>query len=215
MWCRRCCCHATVIALHGCHGWCFCTVCDIAVIVASHWCYGCCYCAMHSVVGAVIVPQWCYGHSCCAMCGVAVAVIVPRMVSWMLSLCCSGVVIAVIVLCHRLGMQTNCQHRVAAVTAPSSGAASPTICVLFMILVSVMALVAFPLLSPLVTGHGILAIGMSTMPLLAFDHHYSPLPCFRSEVEPPFLSYCLISSIVSAKRLPTYPVLLLDDGYCL
>jgi hypothetical protein len=84
-----------------------------------------------------------------------------------------------------------------------------------MTLVSVTALVATPLLSPLVIGHGILITGMSIMPLLLFDHHYSPLPCFGSEVEPLFLAYCLIVSIVSAKRLPTYLVLLLDDGYCL
>ena len=81
--------------------------------------------------------------------------------------------------------------------------------------VSATALVAIPLLSLLVTRHGILAIGMSITLLLVFDHHYSPLPHFGSEVELPFLSYCLVSSIVSAKWLPTYPVLLLDDGYCL
>jgi hypothetical protein len=117
--------------------------------------------------------------------------------------------------CYCLGMRTNCQRRTAAATVLSSGAASLTICVSFMTLVSVTALVAIPLLSPLVIGHGILMIGMSITPLLVFDHHYSPLPRFGSEVEPPFLSYCLVSSIVSAKRLPTYPVLLLDNGYCL
>jgi hypothetical protein len=88
-------------------------------------------------------------------------------------------------------MWTNCQHRAAAATALSSGAASLMICVSFMTLVSVTALVATPLLSPLVIGHGILAIGMLIMPLLVFDHHYSPLPRFGSEVEPPFLWYCL------------------------
>jgi hypothetical protein len=101
------------------------------------------------------------------------------------------------------------------VTVPLSGAASLTICVSFMTLVSAMALVAIPLLTLLVTGHGILAIGMSiTLPLL-FDHHYSPLPRFGSEVEPSLCSYCLVLSIVSAKQLPTYPVLLLDNGYCI
>jgi len=79
-------------------------------------------------------------------------------------------------------MRINCQRLVATATAPSSGAASLTICVSFMTLVSAMALVATPLLSLLVTGHGILAIGMSIMPLLVFDHHYSPLPRFGSEV---------------------------------
>jgi len=59
-----------------------------------------------------------------------------------------------------------------------------------MTLVSAIALVATPLLSPLVTGHGILAIGMSITPLLVFDHHYSLLPHFGSEVEPPSLLYC-------------------------
>ena len=65
-----------------------------------------------------------------------------------------------------------------------------------MTLVSAMALVAIPLLSLLGIGHGILAIGMSITPLLLFDHHYSPLPRFGSEVEPPhvrivLLVYCL------------------------
>ena len=60
----------------------------------------------------------------------------------------------------------------------------------FMTLVSVMALVAIPLLNPLVIGHGTLAIGMSiTLPLL-FDHHYSLLPRFGSEVEA--LPFCCI-----------------------
>jgi hypothetical protein len=67
--------------------------------------------------------------------------------------------------CHRLGMQTNCQCQVAAVTAPSSGVASPTICVSFMTSIFAMALVAIPLLSLLVTGHGILVIGMSITPV--------------------------------------------------
>jgi hypothetical protein len=84
-----------------------------------------------------------------------------------------------------------------------------------MTLVSATALVATPPLSLLVTGHGILVIGMSIMPLSVFDHHYSPLPRFGSEVEPPFHLYCLVLSIVLAKRLPTYLVVLLDDGYCL
>jgi hypothetical protein len=80
---------------------------------------------------------------------------------------------------------------------------------------SVTALVAIPLLSPLVIGHGIPAIGMSITPPLQSDHHYSPLPHFGSEVEPllvfPFVSfaYCL------GLRLPTYLVLLLDNGYCI
>jgi hypothetical protein len=112
-------------------------------------------------------------------------------------------------------MWINCQCRVAAATAPSSGTASLTICVSFMTLVTATALVAIPLLSLLVIGHGILAIGMSIMPPLLFDHHYSPLPRFGSEVEPSLCLYCLISSIVSALRLPTYLVLLLDDGYCI
>jgi hypothetical protein len=112
-------------------------------------------------------------------------------------------------------MQINCQRWAAAVTAPSSGTASLMICVSFMTLVSATALVATPLLSLLVIRHGILMIGMSITPLLVFDYHYSPLLCFKSEVEPPFHSYCLISSVVLAKRLPTYLVLLLDDGYCL
>jgi hypothetical protein len=118
-------------------------------------------------------------------------------------------------ICHCLGMQINYQHRAAAATAPSSGAASLTICVSFMTLVSATALVATPLLSPLVIGHSTLIIGMSTMPLSVFDHHYSPLPRFGSEVEPPFPSVLSHLSIVSAKRLRTYPVLLLDDSYCL
>jgi hypothetical protein len=98
--------------------------------------------------------------------------------------------------CHRLGKQINCQHRAAAATAPLSGVASLTMRVSFMTPVSVTALVAIPLLSPLVTGHGILAIGMSiTLPLL-FDHHHSPLPHFGSEVEPSLVRivssrYCL------------------------
>jgi hypothetical protein len=54
-----------------------------------------------------------------------------------------------------------------------------------MTLVSVTALVAIPLLSLLVTGHSILTIGMSITPLSVFDHHYSPLPRFGSEIEPP------------------------------
>jgi hypothetical protein len=126
-----------------------------------------------------------------------------------------SVTLFILATCHCLGMRTNCQHQVAAATAPLSGTASLTICVSFMTLVSVTALVATPLLSPLVTGHGILVIGMLTTPLLVFDHHYSLLPCFGSEVEPPFCSYCLVSSIVSAKWLHTYLVLLLDDSYCL
>ena len=60
-----------------------------------------------------------------------------------------------------------------------------------MALVSATALVATPLLSPLVTGHGILVIGMLITPLLVFDHHYSLLPCFGSEVEPSLCLYCL------------------------
>jgi hypothetical protein len=89
-------------------------------------------------------------------------------------------------------MQINCQHWVAAVTAPLSGAASHTMHVSFMTPVSATALVAIPPLSLLVTGHSILTIGMSITPLLVFNHHYSLLPCFGSEVEPPFpflLSY--------------------------
>jgi hypothetical protein len=62
--------------------------------------------------------------------------------------------------------------------------------------VSVTALVAIPLLSPLVIGHGTLVIGMSITPPLLFDHHHSPLPRFGSEVEPPHVRivlspYCL------------------------
>ena len=117
--------------------------------------------------------------------------------------------------CHRLGMRINCQCRAAAATAPSSGAASLTICVSFMTPVSATALVAIPLLSPLVTGHSILAIGMSSMPLLVFDHHYSPLPCFGSEVEPPLMFVLSHFAIVPVWQLPTCPVLLLDDGYCI
>jgi hypothetical protein len=117
--------------------------------------------------------------------------------------------------CHHLGMRINCQRRVAAVIAPSSGAASPTICVLFMTPVSAMALVAIPLLSLLVTRHGILAIGMLITPLLVSNYHHSPLPYFGSEVEPPFPFVLSHSSIVLAKQLLTYPVLLLDDSYCL
>jgi hypothetical protein len=95
--------------------------------------------------------------------------------------------------CHHLGMRINCQHRVAAATVPSSGAASLTICVSFITPVSAMALVAIPLLSLLVTGYSIPMIGMSIMLPLLFDHHYSPLPCFGSEVEPFLRSYCLVS----------------------
>jgi hypothetical protein len=96
--------------------------------------------------------------------------------------------------CHHLGMWINCQHRAAAATVPLSGAASPTICVSFMTPVCVTALVAIPLLSPLVIGHGTLAIGMSIMLPLSFDHHYSPLPRFGSEVEASLSpSYCLDS----------------------
>ena len=81
--------------------------------------------------------------------------------------------------------------------------------------VSATALVAIPLLSLLVTGHSILVIGMSITLPLVFDHHYSPLPRFGSEVEPPYV--CIVSSrlLSRLKRLPTYPVLLLDDGYCI
>jgi hypothetical protein len=81
--------------------------------------------------------------------------------------------------------------------------------------VFVTALVAIPLLSLLVTGYGILVIGMLIMPPLLFDHHYSPLPHFRVRGRALLRLYCLVSPIVSAKRLPTYPVLLLDDGYCI
>ena len=81
--------------------------------------------------------------------------------------------------------------------------------------VSATALVAIPQLSPLVTGHGILVIGMSIMPPSVFDHHYSPLPRFGSEVEPSLRLYCLAFAIVPVWWLPTYPVLLLDDGYCI
>jgi len=118
-------------------------------------------------------------------------------------------------------MQINCQRRVATATAPSSGIASLTICVSFMILVSATALVAIPLLSLLVTGHGILAIGMSIMLPLLFDHHYSPLPRFGSEVEPSLCSYCLVSSIVLAKAATYLPSpiverrLLYLGSYCL
>jgi len=100
-------------------------------------------------------------------------------------------------MCHRLGMRINCQRRVAAATAPLSGVASLTMRVSFMTPVSATALVAIPLLSPLVTGHGILVIGMSIMLPLLFDHHHSPLPRFGSEVEPSLLvgivlsRYCL------------------------
>jgi hypothetical protein len=80
-------------------------------------------------------------------------------------------------------MWINCQCRAAAATAPLSGTAFPTICVSFMTLVSVMALVATPLLSPLVIGYGTLTIGMLTTHLLLFDYPYSPLPHFGSEVE--------------------------------
>jgi hypothetical protein len=90
-------------------------------------------------------------------------------------------------------MRINCQRQVAAATAPSSGVASLTICVSFMTPVSATALVAIPLLSLLVTGHGILVIGMSIMLPFQSDHHYSPLPHFGSEVEPSLRSYCLIS----------------------
>ena len=105
-------------------------------------------------------------------------------------------------------MWINCQRRVAAATAPSSGIASPTICVSFMTPVSVTALVAIPLLSPLVTGHGILAIGMSIMLPFPFDHHYSPLPRFGSEVEPPYVS------IVPSRLLSRLNGYLLTRSYC-
>jgi hypothetical protein len=108
--------------------------------------------------------------------------------------------------CHRLGMWINCQHWVATATVPLSGAAFHMICVSFMTLVSAMVLVAIPLLSPLVIGHGTLTTGMSiTLPLL-FDHHYSLLPCFGSEVEAPPSVVSHQLSIVSAKRLHTYLV---------
>jgi hypothetical protein len=74
--------------------------------------------------------------------------------------------------------------------------------------VSATALVAIPLLSLLVTGHGILVIGMLiTLPLL-FDHHYSPLPRFGSEVEPLYI--CIVSSRLLS-RLSSY---LLTQSYC-
>jgi hypothetical protein len=110
--------------------------------------------------------------------------------------------------CHRLGMRINCQRQVAAATAPSSGAASLTICVSFMTPVSATALVAIPLLSLLVTGHGIPAIDISiTLPLL-FDHHYSPLPRFGLKVEPSCV--CIVSPRLLS-RLSGY---LLTRSYC-
>jgi hypothetical protein len=81
--------------------------------------------------------------------------------------------------------------------------------------VSATALVAIPLLSLLMTGHSILAIGMSITPPSVSDHHYSLLPCFGSEVEPSFLFILSHLTIVPVWWLPTYPVLLLDDGYCI
>ena len=118
-------------------------------------------------------------------------------------------------------MRINCQRQVAAVTVPLSGAASLMICVSFMTLVSAMALVAIPLLSPLVTGHGTPMIGMLITPPLLFDHHYSLLPHFGSEVEPLFSSvlshlvYCLSQA---ATYLPGPIVgrrLLSVGSYCL
>jgi hypothetical protein len=90
-------------------------------------------------------------------------------------------------------MRINCQRRVAAAIAPLSGVASLTMRVSFMTPVSATALVAIPLLSPLVTGHGILVIGMSIMLPLLFDHHHSPLPRFGSEVEPSLLVGIVLS----------------------
>jgi hypothetical protein len=116
--------------------------------------------------------------------------------------------------CHCLGMQINCQHRTATATVPLSGAASLTICVSFMTLASVTALVATPLLSPLVIGHGTLMIGMSIMPLLLSDHHYSPAPSFwvRGRSSP---SCCIASIVYCLSQTAIYlPSLLLDDGYC-
>jgi hypothetical protein len=81
--------------------------------------------------------------------------------------------------------------------------------------VSVMALVAIPLLSLLVTGHSILVIGMSITPLSVFDPSLLPTPSFwvRGRALLTFvLSRC---AIVPVWRLPTYPVLLLDDSYCI
>jgi len=84
-----------------------------------------------------------------------------------------------------------------------------------MTLVSVTALVAIPLLSLLVTGHGILAIGMSIMLPSVFEQSLLPAPSFwvRGRALLTFvLSRC---AIVPVWRLPTYPVLLLDNGYCI
>jgi hypothetical protein len=66
--------------------------------------------------------------------------------------------------------------------------------------VSAMVLVAIPLLSPLVIGHSTLAIGMSIMLPLLFDHHYSPLPHFGSEVEAPPPSVYRIDCLLSHPR---------------
>ena len=84
-------------------------------------------------------------------------------------------------------MWINCQRRVAAATAPLSGVASPTICVSFMTPASAMALVAIPLLSLLVIGHGTPASGMLSLPHFVSNYPNSLLPRFGLEVEPPFL----------------------------
>jgi hypothetical protein len=111
--------------------------------------------------------------------------------------------------CHRLGMWTNCQRQVAAATAPSSGAASLMICVSFMTLVSVTALVAIPLLSLPATGHGILAIGMSITLPLVFDQSLLPAPSYWVRGRAPLLcSYCLPMLLF---RLGGY---LLTQSYC-
>jgi hypothetical protein len=75
-----------------------------------------------------------------------------------------------------------------------------------MTLVSVTALVAILLLSPLVIGHGTLAIGMLIMPPLLSDHHYSPAPSLwvRGRSSPSVVLSWL--PIVSASQLRTYLV---------
>jgi hypothetical protein len=84
-----------------------------------------------------------------------------------------------------------------------------------MTLVSATALVAIPLLSLLVTGHGILAIGMSITLPSVFDQSLLPAPSFWVRGRALLMFVLSPYAIVPAWRLPTYPVLLLDNGYCI
>ena len=65
------------------------------------------------------------------------------------------------------------------------------------------ALVATLLLSPLMIGHSTLAIGMSTTPPLVFDHPYSLLPRFGSEIEPP-LPFCIVLFVYCLSQVAMY-----------